>query len=82
VVAGAASYELVEELVGFGSVAGLLELLARCGPVDLVAVEGAFFKQVQNLLADVWELACRLGWSGEGRECEGCCQGCGDSKYC
>jgi len=78
----AAGNELVDELVGLGGMFGLLELFAGCGPVDLLAIESAPFKQLQDLLANVWELVRRLGWSGHGRECEGCCQGCGGSNYC
>lgn len=81
-IAGAASDELVDQFVGFGGIFGLLELFAGCGPVDLIAIESASFEQVQYLLANAWELAHRVRWSGHGLECEGGCQGCGGSKYC
>ncbi|GEM_PF-5244563 len=63
VVACAAGDQLVQDLVGFCGSVGLMYLLARGRPVDLVAVEGALFQELQDGFAYVRPCG-RTGRSG------------------
>jgi len=72
VVGRAAGDQLGDDFVGFVRIAGLLKLPACCRPVDLVAVEGALFEQLEDGLAYVWRIRRWRSRGGPGWEYAGC----------
>jgi len=56
VVGRAAGDKVGDDPVGFVRATRLLKLLVCCRPIDLVAVEGALFEQLEDGLAYVWRI--------------------------